>query len=241
MLRDPTGTSHDWWQIGAEEAQVLVEVTPGDRFVRLIGTTFGLARDGHVDARGLPHLVQAAVSLTAYRDTIVFSAPPPLVQRLVFGVLAPIGRLVGKQPVYPEYLFSRDLVELPQKRLTCSISTDDCAATPASTAARRRVVSLNGPPRTPAGVGGSASGRAARSFPGVSEAAFWDTAAPSPPSAIRLAAVNEAGPTPNAEGKQAAPAPVPAFPSLMNQADSASGGDGGGVARPCIGMHQRRP
>jgi quercetin dioxygenase-like cupin family protein len=113
----PPGISHDWWQIGEEEAQVLVEVAPGDRFVRLIGTTFGLARDGHVDARGLPHLLQAAVSLTAYRDTVVFDTPPRPVQRLLFGVLAPLGRLVGKQPVYPEYLFSRVLVEPPAEVL----------------------------------------------------------------------------------------------------------------------------
>ena len=107
----PPGTSHDWWQIGAEEAQVLVEVTPGERFVRIVATTFGLARDGHVDARGLPHLLQAAVSLTAYRDTVVFASPPPLVQRFLFGGLAPLGRLLGKQPVYPEYLFSTNLTE----------------------------------------------------------------------------------------------------------------------------------
>ena len=107
----PPGTLHDWWQIGTEEAQVVVEVTPGERFTRIIATTFGLARDGHVDARGLPHLLQAAVSLTAYRDTIVFASPPPLVQRFLFGGLAPLGRLLGKQPVYPEYLFSPDLAE----------------------------------------------------------------------------------------------------------------------------------
>jgi mannose-6-phosphate isomerase-like protein (cupin superfamily) len=113
----PPGTSHDWWQIGAEEAQVLVEVTPGDRFVRIIATTFGLARDGHVDARGLPHLLQAAVSLTNYRDTLLFTSPPPLVQRLLFGALAPVGRFLGRQPVYPEYLFSRDLAEPPPEVL----------------------------------------------------------------------------------------------------------------------------
>jgi quercetin dioxygenase-like cupin family protein len=107
----PPGVSHDWWQIGAEEAQVLVEVTPGERFVRIIATTFGLAQDGHVDARGLPHLLQAAVSLTAYRDTVVFASPPPLVQRILFGALAPVGRLLGKQPVYPEYLFGTNLAE----------------------------------------------------------------------------------------------------------------------------------
>jgi cupin domain len=71
----PTGTSHDWWHVGPDEAQVLVEVTPGDRFVRIVTTTFGLARDGRVDARGLPHLLQAAVSPRDYRDTIVFSPP----------------------------------------------------------------------------------------------------------------------------------------------------------------------
>jgi len=109
----PPGTPHDWWQIGAEEAQVLVEVTPGERFARLITTTFGLARDGHVDARGLPPLLQAAVSLTAYRDAIVFTSPPPAVQRFLFGGLAPLGRLLGKQPIYPEYLFSRELI-VPQ-------------------------------------------------------------------------------------------------------------------------------
>jgi mannose-6-phosphate isomerase-like protein (cupin superfamily) len=107
----PPGVSHDWWQVGAEEAQVLVEVTPGERFVRIIATTFGLARDGHVDARGLPHLLQAAVSLTAYRDTVVFASPPALVQRVLFGALAPLGRLLGKQPVYPDYLFSTNLAE----------------------------------------------------------------------------------------------------------------------------------
>ena len=107
----PPGTTHDWWQIGAEEAQILVEVTPGDRFTRVVATTFGLAADGHVDARGLPHLLQAAVTLTAYRDTLVFTSPPPLVQRILFGGLAPLGRLLGKQPVYPEYLFSRTVVE----------------------------------------------------------------------------------------------------------------------------------
>jgi quercetin dioxygenase-like cupin family protein len=107
----PPGTSHDWWQIGAEETRVLVEVTPGERFVRFMTTMFGLARDGHVDARGLPHLLQAAVTANAYRDTVQLASPPPLVQRLLFGGLAPLGRLLGKQPEYPEYLFSTDLAE----------------------------------------------------------------------------------------------------------------------------------
>ncbi|MGY1673550.1 cupin domain-containing protein [Geodermatophilus sp. SYSU D00710] len=108
----PPGTVHDWWQVGDEEAQVLVEVAPGDRFVRVVATTFGLARDGRVDARGLPHLLQAAVTLRAYRDTVVFTTPPPRVQQVLFGALAPVGRLLGRQPVDPAYLFSREVAEV---------------------------------------------------------------------------------------------------------------------------------
>jgi quercetin dioxygenase-like cupin family protein len=113
----PPGTVHDWWQVGEEEAQVLVEVAPGDRFVRVVTTTFGLAREGRVDARGLPHLLQAAVTSSAYRDTVVFDSPPPRVQRVLFGALAPVGRLLGRQPVYPEHLFSRDLATVPPEVL----------------------------------------------------------------------------------------------------------------------------
>jgi hypothetical protein len=51
------------------------------------------------------------VSLNAYRDTIVLASPPPLVQRVAFGALAPLGRLLGRQAVYPQYLFSRELAQ----------------------------------------------------------------------------------------------------------------------------------
>ncbi len=103
---------HDWWQVGDEEAQVLVEVAPGERFARVVATTFGLARDGRVDAAGLPHLLQASVSLSAYRDVLLLASPPAVVRRLVFGALAPLGRLLHRQAVRPEDLFSRQQAEL---------------------------------------------------------------------------------------------------------------------------------
>jgi hypothetical protein len=51
----PAGTVHNWWQLGDREAEVVVEVDPGGRFVEMVGTMFGLAGDGEVNARGLPH------------------------------------------------------------------------------------------------------------------------------------------------------------------------------------------
>jgi mannose-6-phosphate isomerase-like protein (cupin superfamily) len=107
----PAGTLHDWWQIGEETAQVVVEVDPGDRFVEMVGTIFGLARDGKVDRRGLPHPLQLAVTARAYRDVMVIASPPAWVQSLAFGVLAPLGRAVGRKPSYAEYLTSSTVVE----------------------------------------------------------------------------------------------------------------------------------
>ena len=107
----PPGTLHDWWQVGEETAQVLVEVDPGDRFVEMVGTMFGLARDGKSDGKGLPRPLQLAVTVRGFRDVMVIASPPPWVQNLIFGTLAPIGRLVGRRPSYERYLSSEVKVE----------------------------------------------------------------------------------------------------------------------------------
>lgn len=107
----PPETIHDWWQVGDEEAQVVVEVTPGDRFVEMITTMFGLAADGRSDGKGAPRPLQLAVTVRDFRDTMVIASPPPWVQALVFGALAPIGRLAGRRPSYERYLTSEVVVE----------------------------------------------------------------------------------------------------------------------------------
>lgn len=107
----PPETLHDWWQVGDEVASVVVEVSPGDRFVELVGSFFGLARDGKVDKKGVPKPLQLAVSTTAYSDVIVVASPPPWLQKAIFGVLAPIGRRRGLKPYYEEYLTSEEVVE----------------------------------------------------------------------------------------------------------------------------------
>jgi quercetin dioxygenase-like cupin family protein len=43
------GVWHDWWNEGDSDAIVRVEITPGERFVHMIETLFGLAREGHVN------------------------------------------------------------------------------------------------------------------------------------------------------------------------------------------------
>lgn len=93
------GVWHDWFNVGAVDAVVRVEVTPGERFAHLIETLFGLAREGHVE-RGMPNLLQLALTAHEFSDVIVFRKPPLTVQRVVFGALGPIARRRGYRPTY---------------------------------------------------------------------------------------------------------------------------------------------
>jgi quercetin dioxygenase-like cupin family protein len=100
----PAGATHNWWNAGAEEALVRIEVRPAARFEAMIRNAFGLAQDGKVDRRGMPSLLQLAVFAREFDDVVRFTRPPRVVQRALFGVLAPLARLLGYRGSYPEYL-----------------------------------------------------------------------------------------------------------------------------------------
>ena len=95
------GVWHDWWNEGEADAVVRVEVTPGERFAHMIETLFGLAREGHVNGKGMPTPLQLALTAQEFSDVIVFRKPPPAVQRLVLGALTPIARRRGYRATYP--------------------------------------------------------------------------------------------------------------------------------------------
>ena len=98
---DP-GVWHDWWNAGARDARVRVEVTPGERFALAIETLFGLARLGHTNAKGMPHPLQLALFAREFSDTIVFRKPPEALQRAIFGALVPVARWRGYRSTYPQ-------------------------------------------------------------------------------------------------------------------------------------------
>jgi mannose-6-phosphate isomerase-like protein (cupin superfamily) len=94
------GVWHDWFNRGAVDAVVRVEVTPGERFAHMIETLFGLAQEGHVNSKGMPDPLQLALTAQEFSDVVVFRKPPPRVQRIVFGALAPIARRRGYRATY---------------------------------------------------------------------------------------------------------------------------------------------
>lgn len=101
----PPGTVHDWWNDGAADAHVRVEVRgPGTaRFELIIETFWGHARDGKTNDKGAPNPLRLAVTAREFADVLIVAKPAPLVQEIVFGALAPIGRVLGYRAIHPEY------------------------------------------------------------------------------------------------------------------------------------------
>jgi quercetin dioxygenase-like cupin family protein len=98
------GVAHRWWNAG--EARVRMELRPALDTETFFETFFGLARDGKTNAKakGRPGLLQIAVLFRDLGDSCPqLVKPPPWVQRGVFAVLAPLGKLVGRRAVYPKY------------------------------------------------------------------------------------------------------------------------------------------
>ena len=93
---------HDWWNASERDARVRVEVTPGERFLHMIETFFGLARLGRVNRKGMPSPLQLALTAVEFSDIIVFRSPPLAVQRAIFGALTRIARWRGYRGTYPQ-------------------------------------------------------------------------------------------------------------------------------------------
>ena len=98
------GRVHDWWNAGDDEARVIVEIMPADRFELMVSTLFGLANDGKTNKKGVPNPLQMAVIAQEFADIVQFMSPPPIVQRLLFGIMAPLGRMMGYQAIYERYV-----------------------------------------------------------------------------------------------------------------------------------------
>ena len=97
----PAGVPHTWWNSGESEARVLVQFSPASRMETFLETFYGLAKVGKVDSNGVPGFLQLAVIAPAYFDVNHLANPPLALQKVLFGLLRPIGRLFGYESDYP--------------------------------------------------------------------------------------------------------------------------------------------
>jgi quercetin dioxygenase-like cupin family protein len=96
----PAGMPHRILNASDHEIHLLTELRPALRSAQLLRTIWGLALDGKTDAKGFPSLLQIAVTAQEFRPEIHFAQAPLFVQRLVFGALAPLGRMLGYRGAY---------------------------------------------------------------------------------------------------------------------------------------------
>jgi hypothetical protein len=97
----PAGSAYTAWNAGDDEVHVLVDFRPALRTDRAFETLAGLARDGKTNRAGAPsNLLLLALVLRHFEEEIFLVRPPLVVQRVVFGVLARVARLLGYRAEY---------------------------------------------------------------------------------------------------------------------------------------------
>jgi hypothetical protein len=66
-------------------------------------TIWGLAQDGKANRGGVARLLHMIVIGQEYRDVFRLAKPPDIIQRILFAILTPIGKLAGYRGSYPKY------------------------------------------------------------------------------------------------------------------------------------------
>lgn len=96
----PQNTAHRHWNPSTNPIRVAHEHHPARESAAHAETMWALAQAGKTNEKGIPNPLQFAVISKAYPGIAYTTAVPISVQKAMFTVLAPIGRLAGYQAAY---------------------------------------------------------------------------------------------------------------------------------------------
>jgi mannose-6-phosphate isomerase-like protein (cupin superfamily) len=85
----PPNTIHTWMALGGQPVRVRAEFRPALETAELFYRLYGPLDRGEIN------LLQAAVIQSEYRGTVWPADPHPVMWKMLFKILAPIGRLLG--------------------------------------------------------------------------------------------------------------------------------------------------
>ena len=88
-------TAHKFWNHSDEQAVVLIEWDPGMEMALFLDRWFQLARDGHLNDKGMSTPLQTAVLFDAYLESIAIPVVPIAVQKRLFRTFARWGARRG--------------------------------------------------------------------------------------------------------------------------------------------------
>ena len=98
LLMQP-GTPQSMWA-ETDGVRVNWQTRPALQTETFFETISGLSREGKTGGKGTPNLLQAAVIAQSYAGEFRLARPPWPVQRVLFALLAPLGRLFGYRASY---------------------------------------------------------------------------------------------------------------------------------------------
>jgi mannose-6-phosphate isomerase-like protein (cupin superfamily) len=87
---------HSMWNEGPGQARTLWQTRPALRTEDFFETLFRIAADGSATAQK-PGVLRTAVFASEFRDEFRATSPPAPLQAIAIGVLAPVGRLLGRK------------------------------------------------------------------------------------------------------------------------------------------------
>jgi quercetin dioxygenase-like cupin family protein len=93
----PVNTPHWMYNMSDQEGRLRWEIRPAMKSQDFFATIWGLSADA------LPNIIHYAVILNEYRNEFRASNPPYVLQRILFTILAPIGRRMGYKARYEKY------------------------------------------------------------------------------------------------------------------------------------------
>jgi len=99
----PTYAAHRFYNRSSQRVTFLTEVRPARQFEKNLRISYGLARDGKTDARGIPSNLLDLAVIFHFAETYI-PGFPDWMQRLPFAVLWLIVRLVGVDKKLYRYL-----------------------------------------------------------------------------------------------------------------------------------------
>lgn len=91
---------HEHYNPSDRPARIRYEARPACGMDEALESVFTLAQAGRTNEQGLPNILQLAVIQDAYPGTFYSTDLPIGVQKALFKVLAPVGRLIGYEAAY---------------------------------------------------------------------------------------------------------------------------------------------
>jgi quercetin dioxygenase-like cupin family protein len=95
---------HAMWNSSGNITTVNWKIQPAKDTEYFLETAMGIAADGKLDKKGMPPFLQVALMANKFSGEFRLAKPPFAIQKILFGLLSPVARLLGYRATYKKYL-----------------------------------------------------------------------------------------------------------------------------------------